>query len=356
MSAGYRPVQWTPFKRRYDVVLATAVLGYVAVFVLVSRIVRSGAEQISDEILIMRAAGTGAFVMLHVVLSIGPLARLDRRFLPLLYNRRHLGVATFLLAALHAALAVGFYHGFGVVGPLQSLMTSNVQYRSASAFPFEILGLFGLVVLVLMAATSHDFWLKNLTPTVWKALHMLIYLAWAALVLHVLFGAMQSERSIIYAILLMAGVVWVCALHLVASSRESLRGVTGPEPRQQWIDACAVDDLDEGRGKVICVPGGERIALFRHGGGKVSAVSNVCAHQGGPLGEGRILDGCITCPWHGYQYRPEDGCSPPPFIEKLSTFPVRVENGRVWIDSSPLPPGTRVEPGRTTAATEPTHA
>jgi nitrite reductase/ring-hydroxylating ferredoxin subunit len=29
--------------------------------------------------------------------------------------------------------------------------------------------------------------------------------------------------------------------------------------------------------------------------------------QNGPLGEGRIVDGCITCPWHGYQYRPDTG-------------------------------------------------
>ena len=36
-----------------------------------------------------RAFGACAFVMLTVILAIGPLARLDRRFLPLLYNRRH---------------------------------------------------------------------------------------------------------------------------------------------------------------------------------------------------------------------------------------------------------------------------
>src|SRR2546428_6173232 len=44
---------------------------------------------------IIRAAGSAAFLLLHVVLCIGPLCRLDSRFLPLLYNRRHLGVVTF---------------------------------------------------------------------------------------------------------------------------------------------------------------------------------------------------------------------------------------------------------------------
>jgi sulfoxide reductase heme-binding subunit YedZ len=46
-----------------------------------------------------------------------------------------------------------------------------------------------------MAATSHDFWLANLSAPVWKTLHMLVYLAYALLVLHVTFGALQSEVS-----------------------------------------------------------------------------------------------------------------------------------------------------------------
>ena len=346
MSTSYRAVQWTPYKKRYDAVLAVAIAGYLAAFFLASRLLHRGDVRISDEIVLLRASATGAFVLLHVILSIGPLARLDERFLPLLYNRRHLGVAMFCLAALHAALAVGFYHGFGAVSPLKSLLTSNVQYRSISAFPFEIPGLFALAILFLMAATSHDFWLKALTPRAWKALHMLVYIAWAALVLHVALGAMQSERSILYPILLAAGMTWVCALHLLAASRELKRDRPATGDARNWIDACAVDDLDADRGKAICVPGGERIALFRHGaaGERISAVSNLCAHQGGPLGEGRIIDGCITCPWHGYQYRPEDGCAPPPFTEKLPTFRIRIENGRVYIDPTPLPPGTPAEP------------
>jgi nitrite reductase/ring-hydroxylating ferredoxin subunit/DMSO/TMAO reductase YedYZ heme-binding membrane subunit len=355
MSVAYRPIQWTAFKKRYDAVLAGGIIAYLAAFVLVSKLVSRGDERISDEVLVMRASATGAFVLLHVILSVGPLARLNKKFLPLLYNRRHLGVATFALAALHVVLAIGFYHGFGVLSPLRSVLTSNTQYRSISAFPFEIFGLFAFAILFLMAATSHDFWLKNLTPRVWKVLHMLVYPAWAALVLHVLLGALQTERSMVYPVLLSSGVLWICALHLLAASQETSRE-RAMSHETIWLDACAVDDLDEGRGKVVCVPGGERVALFRHGGGKISAVSNVCAHQAGPLGEGRIIDGCITCPWHGYQYRPDDGCAPPPFTEKLHTFPVRVEKGRVWIDPTPLPPGTRVEPATVNARAEASHA
>ena len=73
-------------------------------------------------------------------------------------------------------------------------------------------------------------------------------------------------------------------------------------------------------------------------------MANACRHQGGPLGEGRILDGCIVCPWHGYQYRPEDGCSPLPFTEKIPTYRTRIINSRVYVDPAPQPPGTALEP------------
>jgi nitrite reductase/ring-hydroxylating ferredoxin subunit len=78
----------------------------------------------------------------------------------------------------------------------------------------------------------------------------------------------------------------------------------------------------------------------------VCAVSGVCQHQNGPLAEGKIVDGCITCPWHGYQYLPENGRSPEPFHERIPTFRVRIVDGRVWVDPRPLPPGTPVEPAR----------
>jgi nitrite reductase/ring-hydroxylating ferredoxin subunit len=108
------------------------------------------------------------------------------------------------------------------------------------------------------------------------------------------------------------------------------------------VRACAVDEIREKRARIVCLSG-ERVAVFRYDG-KISAVSNVCQHQNGPLGEGKIVDGCITCPWHGYQYVPETGASPPPFTEKVPTFRVRVVGGAVWVDPRPLPPGTRVEP------------
>jgi len=58
------------------------------------------------------------------------------------------------------------------------------------------------------------------------------------------------------------------------------------------------------------------------------------------LGEGKILDGCITCPWHGYQYLPHNGQSPPPFKERVSTYDVRIEGSKVWLNPTPYAEGT----------------
>ena len=338
MSLGYGAVGWNRQKRLYDGVMLALVLAYLLVFVAVSRALR---PEGTLETALIRALGTAAFMLLHVALSIGPLCRLDRRFLPLLYNRRHMGVTVFCLGLAHGTFSLVQFHALGDVNPLVSLLSGEAGAVSWSNFPFQPLGFAALVILFLMAATSHDFWLANLGAPVWKRLHMLVYAAYALLVLHVSLGVLQSETSPWLGLALGCGVAWVVGLHLIAGWRERAAdrelAATG-----EYVDACAVDEIPDGRAQIACI-GGERVAIFRHGG-RLSAVSNVCQHQNGPLGEGRVIDGCITCPWHGYQYRPEDGASPPPFEERVPTFRLRVESGRVQVHPVPNPPGTRVEP------------
>lgn len=351
MSVGYVAVQWTPPKKVYDAIVAAGVVAYLAIFIIVGKLLFRAENALSDEVLALRALGSCAIVMLHIILMIGPLARLDRRFIPLLYNRRHLGVATFLVALCHGALAIGYYHGFGDINPLLSLLTSNTNFASLRAFPFQILGAGALLIMFLLASTSHDFWNRNLGAGVWKALHMLVYVAYALLVAHVTLGALQTDRGIVAPVLVCCGAVLVIALHWAAGGRERARDVSTPAHAAsnsdggEWIDVCGVDELTEKRGKAVCLPGLERVAVFRYDG-QISVVTNLCVHQGGPLGEGRIVDGCITCPWHGWTYRPADGCSPPPFTERIPTYRVRLDAGRVLVNPHPLPAGTIVEPAR----------
>src|SRR6266536_4950958 len=217
MSLGYQAIGWNRTKRIYDTVLAVALVLYLAVFLGIGSLVHPNA---TAETLVIRALGTAALLLLHVILCIGPLCRLDPRFLPLLYNRRHLGVTMFFLALAHGTFSLFQFHALGNVNPLVSLFVSNTRYVSLADFPFQALGFFALLILLLMAATSHDFWLHNLTAPVWKRLHMLVYAAYALLIGHVTLGALQSETSPLLAAVLAVGLTVVTALHLAAAAIE----------------------------------------------------------------------------------------------------------------------------------------
>lgn len=349
MSQGYVPVNWTPFKKRFDAWMLAGMATYLVAFVLGSALAAPAGESFAPAQILIRASGTLAFLQLSFLLCIGPLARLTPRFKPFLYNRRHLGVATFIVALTHGIVVVIWYHGFGALNPLVSLLVSNPRYDSLSGFPFEAPGLAALAILFLLAATSHDFWNANLGPGLWKSIHLLVYPAFALLVAHVALGALQSEPQTAYAVLLVAAVAAVAGLQLTAALRA--RGPVQQIPAgPAWLRVGAVDEISENRARIVEPAGAERIAVFRFDG-QVAAVSNVCRHQGGPIGEGRVVDGCITCPWHGYQYRPQDGCSPPPFTERIATYRTRIEEGVVFVDPVPLPLGTVVAPARIVADT-----
>lgn len=341
MGLEYSAVQWNRQKRTYDFVLAGGVGVFLILFGVLSKLLFPLG---TAEILLIRAFGAAAFVLLHVILCIGPLCRLDRRFLPLLYNRRHAGVTMAFLSLIHAALVVVTYHAGGDTNPILSIFKGSPITASIAGVPFQPFGFFALVILLLMAATSHDFWLANLSAPVWKSLHMLVYAAYALLVLHVTFGVLQAEVSAVYAVATGCGLATVLGLHIVASFKEKPTDKCASDAPidDGFEDVCRVDDIMDKRARIVCLSG-ERVAVFKYDG-KISAISNVCQHQNGPLGEGKILDGCITCPWHGYQYAPETGASPPPFVEKVPTFNVRVKNGRVFVHPKPNPPGVRVEP------------
>ena len=157
MSNSYQAVQWNRHKRVYDLCLLAGIVLFLAGFIAFTAITHPSPDDLAPPpILIMRATATCAFLMLHLILMIGPLARLSPRFAPLLYNRRHFGVAMFCVAMLHSIVALSFYHGLGNENVIWSLLTANQRFDSWAHFPFQLLGLAGLLILFVMAATSHD--------------------------------------------------------------------------------------------------------------------------------------------------------------------------------------------------------
>ena len=351
MSVKYNPVIWNRNKYIYDAVLLIAIALYLYTYIRIGGTYQDVTRPTDGAVIRMRAFGSCAFFMLTFILCIGPLARLDTRFLPLLYNRRHFGVMTAAIAAVHANYVLGWYFSFSPADKYAALLGSNTSYGQVLGFPFESFGIAALLILFVLAATSHDFWLSFLTAPLWKALHMAIYPAYALIVLHIALGALQGPGDPVFTSLVAGSVVLVCGLHFYAGRREVAKD-QAMAPREStelasagpgWLVVGEVDEIENNRARIVAVPGHDRIAVWRYKG-KLSALSNACAHQNGPLGEGRIIDGAITCPWHGYQYQPEDGCSPAPFTEKISTYRLKLEGKTILLDPNPFPPGTYVEP------------
>ena len=346
MSASYQAVGWNRQKKIYDWLIFGFCMFYLSTFISLNLAFN---PQVTFETLLIRSTSTLAVLLLHVILSIGPLTRLNKKFLPLLYNRRHLGVTMFCIAAVHGGFSILQFHSLANVNPIVSLFTSNTRFGSLADFPFQSLGFFALVIFFLMAITSHDFWLHNLSPKVWKTLHMFVYVAYLLIILHVMLGVIQYETNPAFIIILALGSGTLITLHLMAGYREVKKdnikfdikhspSLSGDDEWKGFTIVCGVNDIEEERAKMFCIDK-ERIAVYKTQG-KLFAVNNVCKHQNGPLGEGKILDGCITCPWHGYQYLPTNGQSPPPFKEKVSTYDVKIEGNNVWVNPKPYPEGT----------------
>lgn len=338
MSVSYTSILWNKQKKAYDIGIVIAVLAFTLIFLIGHAVLHPDA---TFETILIRNFGLLAFILLHVILVIGPLARINPKYNIILYNRRHLGVSMFIMAAIHGIFSILNFHSLGNMNPVKSVFLSNLKYDSILQFPYQTLGFFALIILALMATTSHDFWLKNLGPRVWKALHMTVYVAYALIIAHVILGGLQNETSPVLFGVVILGFTIISGLHIYTGVRE----INTDKPLGNDIDfvkACNLNEIPEKRAKMVMVSG-ERVAIFKYDG-KLSAVNNFCRHQGGPLGEGKIIDGCITCPWHGYQYRPEDGQSPPPFTEKVETYQLKLEGDEVWINPLPCEAGTYMEP------------
>ena len=337
MSVNYAGILWNRQKKIYDAILITFVLVYLGAYIGLSI---AFVPEITAETLIIRATATLALLLLHIILLIGPLSRLNSRFLPLLYNRRHLGVTMFLVSLVHGVFSILQFHSLGNKLALVSLFVSNGSYQTTTQFPFQVLGFFALIIFFLMAATSHDFWLKNLSPRVWKSLHMLVYVAYALIIMHVMLGVVQLESSPFLYGFLVFGMILIIGVHIL-SSVKSGRGLD-LKSAPGFYYACNVADIADDCAKIVTL-NGENIAIFKYDG-KLSAINNVCKHQNGPLGEGKVIDGCVTCPWHGYQYEPHNGTSPPPFTEKVSTYELKLDGEKVMVNPDPKPEGTALDP------------
>ena len=104
---------------------------------------------------------------------------------------------------------------------------------------------------------------------------------------------------------------------------------TGPV---EWTDAGSAE-LPEGK-LVLRQAGGTPVLLVKTSG-RIDALADRCSHQSGPLHEGSLADGCVTCPWHASTFRLTDGAVVHgPTTHPQPTFTVRISGDRLQVKLS----------------------
>ncbi|MFZ0214280.1 MAG: Rieske 2Fe-2S domain-containing protein [Candidatus Acidiferrales bacterium] len=94
--------------------------------------------------------------------------------------------------------------------------------------------------------------------------------------------------------------------------------------------AARKDEVPAGEIKEFQV-GGKAVALA-HIGDKFFAISSICLHHGGPLGEGQLIDATVSCPWHGWVYDVTTGKLTQNPSQGVDCYPVEVRGDEVFVD------------------------
>ena len=104
----------------------------------------------------------------------------------------------------------------------------------------------------------------------------------------------------------------------------------------EWLDIGPVDQIRPGSARTLKVQDGEEVAVFRTEGNQFHALVNACPHKRGPLSQGIVHGGVVTCPPHNWNISltsgealgDDKGCVP--------VIPLRVDAGRIYLLRSAL--------------------
>ena len=99
---------------------------------------------------------------------------------------------------------------------------------------------------------------------------------------------------------------------------------------KNWIEVCKLEDIPPSQARTVNA-GETMIAVFRLTDDRVKAVENRCPHKQGPLAEGIISGDDILCPLHNWRISLDSGKVAAPDEGCVNTYPVKVENGQVFL-------------------------
>ena len=98
-----------------------------------------------------------------------------------------------------------------------------------------------------------------------------------------------------------------------------------------FLHAAKLSDVPEGQAIVVTL--GETEVALGNVGGQIYAVANLCTHDGGPLGEGELLDHEIECPRHGARFDLRSGAVRVlPAVVPIPVYEVKVEGDDILVD------------------------
>lgn len=98
-----------------------------------------------------------------------------------------------------------------------------------------------------------------------------------------------------------------------------------------WTAVLSVSDIPRLGARVVR-HGTLDIAVFRNADDEIFALEDRCPHKGGQLSQGIVHGKKVTCPLHGWNIELDSGCAVAPDQGCARELPIKVEDGRVWLD------------------------
>ncbi len=97
-----------------------------------------------------------------------------------------------------------------------------------------------------------------------------------------------------------------------------------------WIEIGRLEQIPRRGARCVNTPAG-KIAVFRTMEDQVYAIENRCPHKGGPLAEGIVHGGSVTCPLHSWVFDLSTGQALGADVGQVRTFPIDVVDGRIFV-------------------------
>ncbi|GGT70935.1 hypothetical protein GCM10010177_30640 [Actinomadura citrea] len=199
----------------------------------------------------------------------------------------------------------------------------------------DLLTAAGVAAAVPTALTGLNDWCDTLGAERRVGLvHAGINTAALALYAASLFARTRKAKALRFAGFTAMGVSAYLGGHLTFTRGLNVNRTAWQQGPDDWTPVLAASELAEGEHRTADADG-VRILLYRTAT-KLHAIAATCTHMGGPLGEGTIENGCVTCPWHGSTFRLDDGgIERGPASAPQPCYEARIQNGRIEVRVPP---------------------